>query len=163
MRFARGETRYVVITKKYAFKIARIRPLWPFVRMIQHYFLGKKITVKLQQRLLTNDIAMVGKILYFFVPGIVANVVEYRNFKNCGEDNELVPTVFTFFGLVNVQHAGVPASRVEVEKHILFHKLGEHPLFEDITETHQYCVIDGKTLLADYAQNDLVPVLKMMN
>ena len=153
MRFEYGCTRFVILTDRYAFKIARVQPLRPFVRIAQHLF-GKKISPEL----LTYNKAMARGCVRFLIPGIIANREECRNYKKCGKNDILVPTIFSFFWLVNIQLAGKPATQEEVNKNPLYRGQGSDPAF-DIDSVYQYCVIEGKTLLADYGQEGLLPVL----
>lgn len=153
MRFAYGETRFVILTNKYAFKIAIIHPFRPFIRIFRHFF-GKKI----QSRLLTYDKVMARGCVQFLIPGIIANRTEHKNFKKCGRGDILVPTIFSFFWLINVQLVGEPATQEEVNQHVLHRALKSDTRF-DLWPIHQYCVIKGKTLLADYGQDGLLPFL----
>lgn len=153
MRFAYGATRFVIITERYAIKIARIRLLRPLTRIVRHLF-GDTI----KSSLLTYDRKMAIGCATYLIPGIVANRAEARLYRKYRSD-QLAPTLFTFFWLVNVQRVGTPVSADYVEQSPFFAALRHDPKFEDVLQPWQYCVIDGRPCLADYGRMDLDPVL----
>lgn len=146
MYLASGETRFVIVTERYAIKIARFRPLRPFVRIIKHLF-GKKVRADL----LTFDKKMAKGCVRYVLPGLFANRAEWLHSKRYAKSGLIVPTLFSFFWLINIQKAGVPATVEDVKGAVLFLRFGSDPL-ADMGGVHQYCIIDTKVLLSDYGQ-----------
>jgi hypothetical protein len=155
MRFASGETRFVIITDKYAIKIARIRPLRPLVRIVQHLF-GKKV----KQELLTFDKKMAKGCMRYVLPGIFANRAEWKHSQKYGASGLIVPTLYSFFWVVNIQKAGVAATSHNIGQSLLFALFGTNEL-ADMQGIYQYCVIEEKVLLADYGQMEAESFLAM--
>ena len=77
MRFAYGATRWVILTERYAIKIARFRPIRPLVRLLQ---LLRKGTVR--QELNKYDPNPVRGGLKYLIAGVIANLTEYRLYKS---------------------------------------------------------------------------------
>ena len=156
-----GKTRIVILTDKYAFKIARFRFIRPFVRLFELLILGgvRENVVRHSHK----KVFWRGALNYLFY-GVAANLREYKRYKKYGDDSLLVPTLFTLFGLVNVQMRGYPVVDLETfstEGSSLLSILREdHACKEtDVLRSDQFCVIGGKLLLADYGHGDLEGIL----
>ncbi len=151
MQFMYGCTRWVILTKNYAVKIARFRPIRPFIRLFYLLKRGEAVE-KLEQ----HDPNLIKAVLKYIGSGILANRNERRLYEKYN-DKFLVPTLFTFFWLVNIQRRGEPSGEKEMHCHYLWDILKgtSTPLTEDILQPKQFCVIDGITYLADYGNKDL--------
>ncbi len=155
MQFMYGCTRWVFLTKSYAVKIARFRPIKPFIRFLYLFKKGEVIE-KFEQHdsNLTN---LIKAVLKYVCVGILANRNEHRLYKKYGSEL-LVPTLFTIFWLVNVQRRGEPSGEKEMHRHRLWYIVERERdvLFaEDILHPKQFCVIGGITYLADYGNEVL--------
>jgi len=156
MQFAYGCTRWVFLTKNYAVKIARFRPIQPFVRFL-HFFKKGEVMEKLER----HDSNLIKAVLRYFGAGILANRNERRLYKKYGGEL-LAPTLFTIFWLGNVQRRGEPSGEKEMRCHRLWYileKKGVDPFFKRILHPRQFCVIGGIILLADYGDETLESIL----
>jgi len=155
--FKYGATRWVVLTKRYAIKIARVRPIRPFIRLLQLLQEGG-----VMENLEKHDSNLIKSVLKYLGAGLRANRIEYRFYKKYGLHNDLVPTLFSFCWIINVQQRGEPCGEKEVHKHPLWQILG-NPLFveaaADLGQPKQFCVINSRIYLADYGQEILESVL----
>jgi hypothetical protein len=153
LKFAYGATRWVILTDRYAIKIARIRPLRPFIRLFEHFSRGQ-VGEKLQAFDANPFIAG----MKYLLAGVVANRLERIYYKKYGGEL-LMPTVFTFLWIVNVQPRGEPASEAQARTHHFFKLLDGTPNREDFLEVHQYCTIEGRVLLVDYGRKEIEALL----
>jgi len=155
MAFKYGAVRWVFLIGPYAIKVARIRPLHPFIRLYQHFRAG---VVRKELAKFDSMPARAG--LKYLLGGILANLAEYRLYRRFG-NQRLIPTLFTFFGLVNIQVRGEP-----VPKERLW-EMQVHPMWcmthgivsMDIRKPEQFCLLNGVVCLADYGRYDLEPFL----
>lgn len=157
MQFAYGATRWVILTERYAIKIARFRPVRPFVRLLQLLREGGVI-----QTLEKHDANLCKAVLKYVGAGPRANRTEYRLYKKYGAYNDLAPTLFTVFWIINVQLRGEPSKEEDVRRHPLWQILGNTPFVEaaaDLRQPKQFCIIGSKVCLADYGMEILEPVL----
>ena len=155
MRLTYGCTRWVILTNRYAIKIARFRPFRPFIRLVTLLRSGG-----VERNLKKHDENLVKAVLKYLGAGIVANRMEYRLYKKYG-DELLVPTLLTIGWLINIQKRGEPSSEEDMRHHRLWPLLQgmETPLAEDILQPKQFCMIGTKVCLADYGNALLEPVL----
>jgi hypothetical protein len=155
MRVTYGATRWVILTIRYAIKIARFRPLRPFIRLFELLRTGG-----VEANLRKHDENLIKAALKYLFAGVRANRNEYRLYKKYG-DEMLVPTLFTIGWLVNIQERGEPASEEEMKHHRLWPLLRglDTPLSQDILQTKQFVVIGTRVCLADYGNVLLEPVL----
>ncbi len=158
MQFAYGATRWVILTKRYAIKIARFRPVRPFIRLFQLLKEGGVI-----QTLEKHDANLLKAVLKYLGAGLRANRIEYRLYKKYGASNDLlVPTLFSIGWLINVQLRGEPCGEREVQQHSLWKILGGVSFVEaaaDLRQPKQFCRIGTRVYLADYGLEILEPVL----
>lgn len=159
MHFTYGCTRWVILTNRYAVKIARFRPIRPFIRLWE--LLQEKQVRKNLEKHHSNP--LLGAVKYL-AAGIVANRREYLLYKKHGNDL-LAPTLFTICWLVNIQQRGEPIRDNEVRSHYLWSLFeGEvTTLATDILQRKQFCLIDGQVRLADYGIDGLEPVIVKYN
>ncbi len=153
MRFAYGATRWVIITNQYAIKIARFRPLRPFIRLIDAF--GKKEVGPCLKKHHENP--LLASIKYLFA-GVVANYTEYQVYKKYSELEELAPTLTTFFFLVNIQISGRQATEEDLNGSVIFNTLHEYFL-GDTADAKQFCLVDEQVRLVDYGDEKLYPLL----
>ena len=154
MQFTYGCTRWVILTDKYAIKIARFRPLWPFIRL----FVGlrdKNIAKPLERYGSNIWISGVKYIIRVVFSGMLANRREHQ-LRHKQSKYDLVPTVCSILWLVNIQLRGEPATKVDVLDHCLWELMPSQREGMDILSAKQFCIIGGEILLADYGS----PVLK---
>ncbi|MDP1689940.1 MAG: hypothetical protein Q8L52_01930 [bacterium] len=155
MRLTYGCTRWVILTDRYAIKIARFRPFRPFIRLFELLQKGG-----VEQNLKKHDENPVKAVLKYICAGVRANRMEYRLYKKYG-DEMLVPTLLTIGWLINIQKRGEPSSEEDMQRHRLWSLLQGMgtPLAEDILQAKQFCMIGTRVCLADYGNVLLEPVL----
>lgn len=155
MQFAFGSTRWVILTNKYAIKIARFRPIRPILQLCKH-LVHKEVSEKLRK----FDSNLVRGGFKYLTAGIQANRAEWKIYSLYGSDI-LAPTIWTFYGLINIQVRGEKVSEADIERHYLLHALRLHPIEDnDVFLAKQFCTLSGTVVLVDYGRNDLIPVLK---
>jgi len=157
MRFAYGATRWVILTNRYAIKIARLRPIRPFIRLSQLLKTGRVI-----ETLEKHDANLMKAVLKYLGAGLRANRTEYRLYKKYGVHNDLAPTLFSICWIINVQLRGEPCGENEVRQHSLWQILGGASFVEaaaDLRQPKQFCMIRTQVCLADYGLEILEPVL----
>lgn len=159
MQFAYGSTRFVILTERYAFKIARFRPLRPFVRLVE-LLLKKQVKVNLEKHHSNHFLAAIK----YLGAGLVANRTEYRLYKKHG-NKFLVPTLYSFCWIVNIQNRGEAISESEAKSHYLWNFFNgmTTSLAADIQQKKQYCLLDGNACLADYGIDGLEPIIASYN
>lgn len=146
--FAYGCTRFVLLVGGVAIKFTRF-PLLQLVR--RGFFWLKKGKALTRPRELYGSFSI--GVLKYLLGGIMANVDEYY-FNREFPDLPLAPTLFTFFGLVNIQVRGKSVAESELAD-CPFQDLAKGRPELDLHETRQFCRIGGKIVLADYG-NPLV-------
>lgn len=155
VRFALGCTRFVILTRRFAIKIARPRLIRPLLQLWRHTVSGE-VRTKLQR---FDHNPMLGGLKYV-TAGIQANLAEWKIYTDHASDI-LAPTLWTFYGIVNVQVRGEAVAQHEIESHYLYGALHALPIENnDVLHAKQFCRIKGKVVLADYGRSDLVSVLR---
>ena len=156
MRFSCGTTRFVILTSKYAIKIARPRPIHALVRLVQT-FQQKKAKRELDKY--SSNWLVAG--LKYLAAGVVANRNEYRLYQKYG-DQFLVPTISLFLGgVINVQLRGRTAALTDAYRHPLWH-MAISGYIGEYLHPEQYCVIGTKVYLVDYGQNSFETILRAL-
>lgn len=102
IRFAYGGSRWIVLTDRFAFKIARFRPFYCLRRFFEHRASGTSGA----QLASYHQNRWLGGIKYVCL-GIVANLTESRLYREC-PDLRIAPTLFSLLGLINIQLRGEP-------------------------------------------------------
>ncbi len=148
IQFAWGATRFVILVGTVAIKIARPRPFRALRRLIKYQMSGE-----VRARLLTfaEDPFLAG--FSYIFSGILANRNEYRLWRESPRQF-LVPTLYSFGWLVNVQSRGESISREELEADHPFRTLlvGKPLKFTgDMMKAAYFCRYEGRECLLDYA------------
>ena len=159
MEFAYGATRWVILTERYAIKIARFRPVRPFVKLFES-LLQKQVKENLEKHHSNHFLA----VIKYLVAGMVANRTEYRLYKKHGSDL-LAPTLYSFCWIVNIQRRGEVATESDIKAHYFWKFFSGMTtlLAADMLQQKQYCLIDGKVHLADYGIEGLEPIIANYN
>ena len=95
-----GTTRFVILVGPFAIKIARLRLLFYFCRLLLHMWNGE-VKVRLAKR----DTNTVKSGLKYLSSGVRANLNEWEVWRKTHSPC-LIPTMYSLFGLVNVQRRG---------------------------------------------------------
>lgn len=149
--FTYGTTRWVLLIGPYAIKVARFRPLRPFIKLFTA--LQKQ---EVRQSLHKHDKSMIRAALKYLFAGIYANRIEHHLYRKYKSDH-LIPTLFTICWIVNVQVRGDPITDVDVGTP-LFKKMRVGPN-DDLMDPRQWCSLKGTMKLVDYGRSDLEPAL----
>ncbi len=156
MKFTWGKTRWVFLTQNYAIKVARFRPIRPFVRLFQIVRTGEGIKENIEK----HDNIFVRGVIKYLLAGVVANRVEYRLYRKYGNGDLFVPTISSLFGgLINVQKRGFGIKPGDANKFPLQKILLNHSLAKEILEERQLCEFEGKICLADYGKEEIEAIL----
>lgn len=158
MRFVTsGKTRIVILIGPYALKVARFGLSYTLRRTIEILRSGQtsgKLVEWQDKNLSLPDVLRAT----LFV-GIVSNMKEYR-LSRSHADFSLMPTLWTFFYLVNVQRRGDPVSDETRLSHPLLRLLRRSDQHRsDIDRPEQYCWHGHQLLLVDYAHPSLEGLL----
>lgn len=153
MRFAYGATRWVIFTDQYAIKIARFRPIRPFIRLVD-----AMLKSEVKQGLRKHHTNPILATIKYLLAGVVANRNEYRLYRR-HPSRQLAPTLFTIGYAVNIQIRGEPATQADVHLSKLFSLLRDTEFAADVLQAKQFCLINGKTCLADYGTDGLEETL----
>jgi hypothetical protein len=158
VRFVRsGKSRVVILIGPYALKVARFGVTYTLHRTIEILRSGQtrdKIVEWHDKNLSVLDI-----LCETFFIGIVSNMKEYHRSRN-HSDFSLMPTLWTFCYLVNVQRRGHPVADETKLNHPLLHLLPGYEHFRsDIDRAEQYCWHGRQLLLVDYAHPNLEGLL----
>ena len=158
MRFVgSGKTRLVILIGPYALKIARLGLSYTLHRAFEILRSGQtreKIVEWSDKNLSIRDILCETLLI-----GIVSNKKEYHRSRN-HSDLGLMPTLWTFFYLVNVQQRGDPVADETRLNHPLLRLLPGYEHFRsDIDRPEQYCWHGRQLLLVDYAHPNLEGLL----
>lgn len=163
MDFAKGMTRWVILTNRYAIKIARVRLLFYFLRWLQ---ISTTENGGVERRAKNRGLKSFPQLIVDALSeGIVANKTEYRLSKMY-DNGYLAETLYTFHGLINVQRRGTvleEAKRHLAESHPAWRVASRRPVEMEqgnICESHQFCTIDGNVCLADYGHPNAESVLQ---
>lgn len=157
MRFTYGATRWVILTSRYAIKVARPRPIQPFIGLFKA-IRGKDVKEKLKKHH-TNVFLAIPRYLFL---GIISNRNEYLVYKNHG-NKLLVPTLVTRFYVVNVEKRGNPATKKDLVNSEMALLLAGTEFEEEVMQPCQFCIIDGALLLHDYALDGFDEVMAAYN
>jgi len=148
-----GKTRIVILTNLYAIKIARFSPARPFIRLAELVLRGGGVRENVVRHSPNKDFFK-GAINYLFY-GVVANLREYRMYKTYAHTGFLAPTVFTFFGLVNIQIRGEAVKDKDLHLFPLAPILGADIAGAETMRSDQFCLIDSCLHLADYGNQTI--------
>ncbi len=148
-----GATRFVILTERYAIKFARV----PIIRPVKRLF--RMENKGFRERLVVTHVNPYWAVVIYFCYGIIANYQEWRLWKKYPQC-DLVPTIFTFLWVVNVQVRGEPATADDVRR-FRFHTLvaGSH-VEQDVLRYDQMSLLNNRVCLHDYGRTDIEPVLR---
>lgn len=153
-----GKTRVVIFLGPFAIKIAKIG-LHHMVERSYQIVRARQVRQKRAAWKRENGQSVVGVVSRALFLGAWANLAKYRLWVNHPHE-DLAPTLFTLFYLVNVQRRGTP---VETVQPFDFPWLRQIPLRanvrEDLDRVEQYCAIGGRICLADYGYQEFEPIL----
>lgn len=153
LEIAWGATRFVILVGTVAIKIARPRPFRALRRLIKYQMSGE-----VRARLLTyaEDPFLAG--FSYIFSGILANRNEYRLWQESPR-HFLVPTIYSFSWLINIQRRGKSISQEELEDNHPFRTLlvGKPlKLTGDMTKAANFCRYDGRVCLLDYGSYEML-------
>jgi len=141
MTFSHGSTRSVFCVGDVAVKFARIRPIRLFFRFF-HWQKNGGVANKLS----TISRSRVDAILLVISGGIIGNIEEYW-FCREHPDLPLAKTIFSFFGLFNIQVRGRQVK--EEELHLCPFREYAHREY-DLRRTEHFGWIGDRSCLLDY-------------
>lgn len=156
MRFAHGATRFTILIGSYAIKIARFKTFLLVQRFLVHRKNGE-----IKMRLNKVHSNPVLAIVDYTLAGLRANLGESRLWKNSPHPF-MVPTRFSFLGLVNVQDRGEPITDEELSAGHPFAPLLENvpqALREDMTSRDNFCRYNSRVCILDYGSPGTVSLL----
>ncbi len=146
-----GTTRFVVLLGPYAFKFARFRFVHACIRLINRAFSGT-VTKRLHDY--DRKSSLCGGFKYLMY-GVYSNLNEFTIYKE-SHHPRLVPTLFTFFGVVNIQVRGERAREKDLLVDNPFMCLKEDPLIgKDVILSANFSILQGKVCLHDYGNEAL--------
>lgn len=145
MRLRCGHTRLVLLTNRYAIKIARIRPC----RIVQRFFelyRQKRVSEKLHSY---SRNRAVGAMRYVFA-GFICNLQERRLYEKYPA-LPLAPTWWTFVGLINIQQRADPVTQEQWQ-----HERFNNSTIASFADASAKNVgwLDGKLVIIDYGHQD---------
>lgn len=159
MRICKGSTRIVLIIGPWAVKIAIINPIkalkiaW---QDIKHGKPTKIIKASYQHWCSVN---------HYLFRGIIANLLERRFYRRT-KNTFLVPTWFSFFGLINIQPAGKSPNFKNT--HFIMNYIGDisgrpRIFFENnhtLGLADNFCIIGGRLQICDYGDKSFQSFLE---
>ena len=151
-----GMTRFVILTDRYAIKIARIKIFHCIKKTLE--IVGKgQAHAKLATYRATRG-GVKGVLYQFLCSGIEANFYEHRRttkYPRC----KLVPTLKTFGYFINVQKRGDTKRVKNIDDHPVAKAAKNHWECKIELDAAQFCYIGEELLLADYGYPKLEPIL----
>ncbi len=151
LRLSWGTTRFVVLVGRVAIKVARPRPLWVLRRLLVYWVTG----VANPRLLAYADDPLKSGFRHLFA-GVVANWREYQLWRESPR-SFLVPTVCSFWGIVNVQKRGEKIRKDDLaELHPFRALLLNLPAdaIGDMTKAENFCHYEGRVCLVDYGDTE---------
>ncbi len=142
MRITHGCTRCVILIGDIAIKIALFRPIACLRSLLRPC--DRTVGERLRQYHSNPAIAASKRIFH----GIFANLNEYSLYRQY-PNLDLVPTLFSFFGLINIQVRGESIMEAEI-KQCPFRDIAAQYPYSDLNKSKNFCRINGKIYLADY-------------
>lgn len=153
MKILWGSNRLVVLIGPWAIKIARFRFLRGLCRLVK-YQQSKKVRQKIAAY---HRNPIVGAIRYISY-GILSNLNERRLWKGTGH-RFLVPTLYSFVGLVNIQYRGEEITEEEFFASNPFVELladwSESELLSELMAVKHFCRYNGRVSLFDYGSGEI--------
>ncbi|OGI74423.1 hypothetical protein A3D42_01025 [Candidatus Nomurabacteria bacterium RIFCSPHIGHO2_02_FULL_41_18] len=153
MNFEYGTTRFVFCVGGVAMKVARVKVIYWAKRVIEKIFVAQHATNILRG----GNPQPFARLRHLFA-GVTANLEEGRMYARYPE-LPLAPTLFSFFGLVNIQVRGTPIGKDEL---VLcpFRDLADiESAGIDLNKAENFGRIDGRIVLLDCGFEGLNKIL----
>lgn len=148
-----GNTRFVILTPRYAIKVTRIRPFFA-LRWLYLFLSGKinKNPDQINQSALRITIGI-------SLAGILSNIREYLYSKKHPEDDRIFICIFSILGLIVVQERGFEINQKEFETEINWISKS---LLLDLEKPEQFCrhPKDRKIRIVDYGRKNTYELLE---
>jgi hypothetical protein len=129
-----------------------------FIRPIRQLLLHS-LNGEVAQKLKKFDKNPVKGGLKYLLAGVRANRAEWNTYKKYGSDI-LAPTLWSFYGFINIQARGGLVTENEISEHVLVELMQKFPIEDDDTiNPIQFCKINGSVVLVDYGREELHPAL----
>jgi len=157
MRIYRGKTRLVIIISGLAIKFAKIQ-VWLFLKTyLKHIFTEGiiKAIKELMVDLWKNEWDCEDTYSQMLMAGVAANKIEAYYYGQNKQYRLLIPTIFSFLGLINIQRAGQPLPNSnKLIRDWLEQQLGKDitakdPYFYELNDS--FCFYRGQLCICDYA------------
>ncbi len=151
--FKVGGTRFVILYRNRAYKIARFRLFRNFFQLIRHLCSGQ-----VKQRLARFDPVPGKAVLRYVFGGVLANREEWYIARKYASEEMAGVIGLHLFGLVLVQERGspVPEDSTFID-HSLWSMMLEKKQGNVAEALKQFAVFDGKVRLVDMGRGDLPP------
>lgn len=154
-----GATRVVILIGPYAIKIAKFFRVRYTAGRIFAILRARRAREKIAEWRREQGGGALSMVCRTAIGGIDHNRREYQR-SAAYPDLRLMPTLWTFFYLVNVQQRGEPVPADTLPEHPLLHHV---PLgttaADDILRPQQFCKFNDQTYLVDYGLAGLDDVL----
>lgn len=147
MKFGAGTSRIVVCVGPWAIKFARIRAIHWMIR-IPKKILVSRCDISVEK--IVDPTYTKSRLQHLFT-GVVANLEEYWYWKQ-NPGLPLADTIFSFFGLINIQLRGKPIAEAELSV-CPFREIA-HTDF-DLQRAVHFGRVKGRIVLLDYGSKEL--------
>ena len=150
MRLAYGATRWVILTRHLVVKFARFH----FFNLAKR-FIWRAVRGEVRQRLLLHGSSPSAGAIQILLAGCRANWQEYTLWRDT-HDARFVPTLFSLFGLVNVQHQAKALTAEEFRDRNPFGRLIfvlPERATVDLKKLEHYGWYGGRIRLVDYGHD----------
>ncbi len=145
LAFEYGSTRYVFCVGNVAIKVARVKALYWILRLLKFQREGGVI-----QKVTTTSKRKKFAALKHLFAGVFANIEEFRFYQKY-PSLPIAPTLFSLFGLVNIQVRGEIIERDELTQCPFREVAGDQ---YDLNHWHHFGRINGTVHLLDYGFED---------
>jgi hypothetical protein len=158
MKIAWGATRFVILTDRFAIKFARFRPFRMLAQLYRRLRAGT-VDAGLSQ---FHENRVLAAIKYM-VSGVLSNLVEARFSRECPEETDVAPTLYSFLGLINIQPRGGAITDEDIA-HCPFRDLaserGAEREFADLSQAKQFARFGSRILLVDMGMPEVARCLR---
>lgn len=151
MRIKHGATRHVILTEKYAIKIARLTPVHVLYVSLRFFYrrLRSVVGVQLHKRRSTEHpvLLFLRSIVHHIGLGLRVNRAEAKYWRST-QDPKCVPTLCTLLGgLILIQ----PRGEVMTESGLWRSSARKHLGDRELSRAEQWCWFKGRPCIVDYA------------
>ncbi len=157
MRFALGGTRFVILTRRWAIKVAHPRLYRLYCGFMRRYT-RKEIRLRLEEESPHVCVA----IMKCMMLGVICNLNEWR-FSRQYKNADVEPVIFSLWGLINIQARGEPVREDELASCPFQNEIErDHSRHTscDIDVAHQFARFNGHVRLIDYGNTSSVVFLQ---